>query len=163
VTLVPGAFVVAMMTLFVIAAGDRPGIAPGTGRGLADAATVRGSIVRVTGSGPSLVRVARAGVAGGTDGVAGGTDGTEAGGTGLGSGRRAAASQVHRGPSNSEQRGRAAGNPQVHTAVRPATWYVCPPTPATQPPRDPQLACRRPPPRTVPHTAHRPGPLDFAW
>jgi hypothetical protein len=156
VTLVPGAFVVAMMTLFVIAAGDRPGIAPGTGRGLADAATVRGSIVRVTGSGPSLVRVARAG-------VAGGTDSTEAGGTGLGSGRRAAASQVRRGPSSSEQRGRAAGNPQVHTAVRPAAWYVCPPTPATQRPRDPQLACRRPSPRTVPHTAHRPGPLDFAW
>jgi hypothetical protein len=154
VTLVPGAFVVAMMTLFVIAAGDRPGIAPGTGRGLADAATVRGGIVRVTGSGPSLVRVARAG-------VTGGTDGTEAGGTGLGSGRRAAASQVHRGPSNGEQHGRAAVNPQA--TVRPTAWYVCPPTPATPRPRNPQLACRRPPPRTVPHTAHRPGPLDFAW
>jgi hypothetical protein len=156
VTLVPGAFVVAMMTLFVIAAGDRPGIAPGAGRGLADAATVRGGIVRVMGSGPSLVRVARAG-------VAGGTDGTEAGGTGLGSGRRAAASQVHRGPSNDEEHGHAAGKPQARSTVRSAAWYVCPQTQATPRPRNPQLACRRPPPRTVPHTAHRPGPLDFAW
>ena len=51
VTLVPSAFVVAMMTLFVIAAGDRPGLAPGPGRGLADAAAVSGSAARVPGVG----------------------------------------------------------------------------------------------------------------
>jgi hypothetical protein len=156
VTLVPGACVVAMMTLFVIAAGDRPGIAPGTGRGLADAAAVSGGVVRVMEPGPSLVRVARAA-------VAGGTGGTGAGGTGLGSGRRTAASGVHPGPSNDKQHGRAAGNRQAGTAVPQAPWYVCPPALATPRPRDPQLACRRPAPRTVPHTAHLPGPLDFAW
>jgi hypothetical protein len=162
VTLVPGAFVVAMMTLFVIAAGDRTGIAPGTGRGLADAATVSGSVVRFTGSGPSLVRVARAAVAGGT-GL------TAAGGTGLGSGSRAAARGVHPGPSDDKQHGRAAGKQQAGAAVRPADWYVCSPAPApatataTPRPGVPQLACRRPAPRTVPHTAHLPGPLDFAW
>lgn len=78
VTLVPGALVVAMMTVFVIAAGDRPGIGPGSGGGLAAAAAVSGSVARVTGSGPSLVRVA----------VAGGTGGAEAGGTGLGAAPR---------------------------------------------------------------------------
>jgi hypothetical protein len=152
VTLVPGALVVAMMTVFVIAAGDRPGIGPGSGSGLADAAAVSGSVARVTGSGPSLVRVA----------VAGGTGGAEAGGTGLGSGRRTAASRVQRGPSGGRQHGRAAGNRPAGAAVGPAAWYVCPPAPATSRPRDYQLACRRPAPRTVPHTAHLPGPLDFA-
>jgi hypothetical protein len=156
VTLVPGACVVAMMTLFVIAAGDRSGIAPGTGRGLADAAAVSGGVVRVMGPGPSLVRVARAA-------VAGGTGGTEAGGTGLGSGRRTAASGVHPGPSNDKQHGRASGKRQAGTAVPQAAWYVCPPALATPRPRDSQLACRRPAPRTVPHTAHLPGPVDFAW
>lgn len=38
VTLLPSAFVVAMMTLFVIASGERPGITSGTRAGLADAA-----------------------------------------------------------------------------------------------------------------------------
>jgi hypothetical protein len=46
VTLVPGAFVVAMMTLFVIASGNRPGIAPSTRGGLADTAAVSSSIAR---------------------------------------------------------------------------------------------------------------------
>jgi hypothetical protein len=163
VTLVPGAFVVAMMTLFVIAGGDRAGIAPGTGRGLADSATVSGSVatvsgsvVRVMGSGPSLERVARAA-------VAAGTGGTEAGGTGLGSGHRAAARPVPPGRPDSTPHSRAAGKQRARTPVRPAAWYVCPPPPATPPRRGPQLACRRPAPRTVPHTAQRPGPLDFAW
>jgi hypothetical protein len=43
VTLVPGAFVVAMAALFVVAAGDRSGIAPGARVRLADAA-VSGSV-----------------------------------------------------------------------------------------------------------------------
>ncbi|MGH3244778.1 MAG: hypothetical protein ACRDOI_00970 [Trebonia sp.] len=46
VTLVPGAFVVAMMTLFVVAAGNRPDIAPTTRGGLAAAAAVSGGITR---------------------------------------------------------------------------------------------------------------------
>jgi hypothetical protein len=51
VTLVPGAFVVAMMALFVIAAGDRAAITQGAGGGLADAA-VSGSAVRTVSAGP---------------------------------------------------------------------------------------------------------------
>jgi hypothetical protein len=144
VTLVPGAFVVAMVTLFVLAAGDRPGIGPGAGSGLAGTAA-SGSVARVLGSSP--VRVTKAT-------VADGAGGTEAGGTGLGSGQRAAARPVHRGRSKGRQPARG--------PVRPAAWYVCPLTIAATP-RHRQLACRRLTPRAVPHTAHRPGPLDFAW
>lgn len=43
VALLPSALVAAMMTLFVVAAGERPGIASGTRGGLADAAAVSGS------------------------------------------------------------------------------------------------------------------------
>ncbi len=43
VTLLPSAVVVAMMTLFVIASGERTGITSGTQGGLADAAAVSGS------------------------------------------------------------------------------------------------------------------------
>jgi len=157
VTLVPGAFVVAMMTLFVVAAGDRPGIAPGTGRGLADAAAVSGSVARALGSSPSPVRVTKVT-------AAEGTGGTEAGGTGLGSGRRAEAGRVHRGRRGGMPPGRAKGKQPARGAVRPAAWYVCPSaTAATPRPHDRQLACHRPAPRAVPQTAHRPGPLDFAW
>jgi hypothetical protein len=154
VTLVPSAFVVAMVTLFVIAAGDRPGIAPGLGGGLADAAAVSGRVAGVMGSSQSPVRVARAAVAEG--GSAAG------GGTGLGSAQRAAARSVHRGGAGGKQLGPPAGGIR-RAPVQSAAGYVCPPTPAaTQRPRDRQLACRLAPP-TVPHTAHRPGPLDFAW
>ena len=155
VTLVPSAFVVAMVTLFVIAAGDRPGIAPGLGGGLADAAAVSGSVAGVTGSSQSPVRVARAAVAEGPGSAAGG-------GTGLGSAQRAAARRVHRGGAGGKQLGPPAGGTR-RAPVRSAAWYVCPQatTPAPRP-RDRQLACRLAPP-TVPHTAHRPGPLDFAW
>jgi hypothetical protein len=51
VTLLPSAFVVAMMTLFVIAAGERPGITSETRGGLADAAAVSGSTARTAVSG----------------------------------------------------------------------------------------------------------------
>ena len=156
VTLVPSAFVVAMMTLFVIAAGDRPGLAPGPERGLADAAPVSGSVARVLGSSPSPVRVTRVT-------AAGGTGGTEAGGTGLGSGHRAASGRAHRGRPGGMQPGHPKGS-QARVSVRPAAWYVCPSTTAVTPrPGDRQLACHRPAPRAVPHTAHLPGPLDFAW
>jgi hypothetical protein len=157
VTLVPSAFVVAMMTVFVIAAGDRPGIAPGTGRGLANAAAaVSGSAARVLGSSMSPRRVTGITVAEG--------GGTGAGGTGLGSGQRAAATQAHRRRSKGKQQGRAKRKQQARGSVRPDAWYVCPSRAAGTPrSRDSQLACRRPAPRTVPHTAQRPGPLDFAW
>lgn len=146
-TLVPGAFVVAMVTLFVIAAGDRPGIMPGPGGGLADAA--------VMGSSQSPVLVTQATVAAGIGGVG-------AGGTGLGSGQRAAARPVHRGGAEGKQHRRATGG-VTRGPVRSAAWYICPPTTAvTSRRRDGQLACRLVPP-TMPHTAHRPGPLDFAW
>jgi hypothetical protein len=46
VTLLPSAFVAAMMTLFVIASGERPGITSGTRGGLADAAAVSDSTAR---------------------------------------------------------------------------------------------------------------------
>jgi hypothetical protein len=124
VTLVPGAFVVAMMTLFVVAAGDRPGTPPGPRGRLADATAVSG------GSG---------------------------GGTGLGSGQRALVK---------ESGGVVpAGTPPVRVSGRPGAWYVCPlaVTAATSRPGGVQLACHRPALRAVPHTAHLPGPLDFAW
>jgi len=107
VTLVPGAFVVAMAALFVVAAGDRSGIAPGARAGLADAAvsgSVAGTALSPSASPMGVMRVA-------------------------------------------------------------AAWYVCPMSATAAWPRSHsrQLACRRPAPRPVPHTAHRPGPLDFAW
>lgn len=59
VTLVPGAFVVAMAALFVVAAGDRSGIAPGARVGLADAA-VSGSVAGAAlSASPSPTRVMR--------------------------------------------------------------------------------------------------------
>jgi hypothetical protein len=127
VTLVPGAFVVAMMALFVIAAGDRAGTPPGPRGGLADATAVSGGA------------------------------GTVGGGTGLGSGQRALVKESRRDV--------PAGTPPVRLFVRPGAWYVCPPavTATTSRPRDAQLACHRPALRAVPHTAHLPGPLDFAW
>src|ERR1700743_3576044 len=82
VTLVPGAFVVAMMTLFVIASGDRPGIAPGNRGGLADAAAVSGSAARAATAGPGRAQVTRVTATGQAGGGAGG-------GAGLGSARRA--------------------------------------------------------------------------
>jgi hypothetical protein len=87
VTLLPSVFVVAMVTLFVVAAGDRPGLAPGTGRGFADAAA--GGVAGVSAPGPRVTRVT----------VAGWTGATEAGGAGLGSGRRAVTTPAHHGRS----------------------------------------------------------------
>ncbi len=106
VTLVPGAFVVAIATLFVIAAGGRAGVAPGPRGGLADA-----------------VAVSR------------GAHGARLGGT------APAGAYVQQGP-----------------------WYTCPQVvTAAARARDGQLACHRAGPWAVPHTAHLPGPLDFAW
>lgn len=107
VTLLPGAFVVAIVTLFVIAAGDRAGIAPGPRGGLAGAAA-----------------------------VSRGAHGARLGGA------ASAGAYVQQGP-----------------------WYTCPQvvTMVAARPRDAQLACHRAGPWAVPHTAHLPGPLDFAW
>lgn len=107
VTLVPGAFVVAIATLFVIAAGDRAGVAPGPRGGLADAAAVS--------RGAHWARLGDTAPAG---------------------------AYVQQGP-----------------------WYTCPQvvTTAAARPENAQLACHRAGPWAVPHTAHLPGPLDFAW
>jgi hypothetical protein len=140
VTLVPGAFVVFMMTLFIVASCSRGGIAPDARGEFADAA-VNGSTAHAASAVTSRARMTRVTATGvtATGGTAtGGTDSAAAGGTGLGSGQRA--------------------------AVRQGAWYVCPlaVTVATSRPRDAQLACHRPAPRVAPHTAHLPGPLDFA-
>jgi hypothetical protein len=155
VTLVPGAFVVAMMTLFVVASGDRPGITPGNRGGLADAATVSGGTARAASTGPERPRMTRVTAAGGDDGT--GVDSTGVGGTGLGSAERVLVKQAH----GEIPRGR----PPAGAPVRQRAWYDCPQTMpgTTSQPRDAQLACHRPTLRAVPHTAHLPGPLDFAW
>ena len=156
VTLVPGAFVVAMMTLFVVASGERPGITPGNRGGLADAAAaVSGGTARDASAGPGRPRMTRVTAAGGTDGAR--VDGTGAGGTGLGSAERALVKQA---------RGELPrGKPPAGASVRQGAWYDCPQAMSgtTSRPRDAQLACHRPALRAVPHTAHLPGPLDFAW
>ena len=87
VTLVPGAFVVAMMTLFVIAAGDRHGM-PGPRGGLADAAAASGGTAGTVSAGPGRARMTGAASAEWTGGTAGG-------GAGLGSGQRVPARQAH--------------------------------------------------------------------
>ncbi len=152
VTLVPSAFVVAMVTLFVIAAGDRSGMAPATGRGLADAAVSRG-VARAQGPASGPVRATRVT-------ADRGTEVTVAGGTRLGSGRSAVAS-AHR--STAAHQRHAQGRRSDRGYARRAR-YVCSPMIATAArPRDGQLACRRPAPWAVPYTAHRPGPPDLAW
>jgi hypothetical protein len=76
VTLLPSAFVVAMITLFVMTPGDRPGIPSGTRGGLADAATVSGSTARTVSVERTRARMARVAAAEGSGGI-------DAGGTGL--------------------------------------------------------------------------------
>ena len=156
VTLVPGAFVVAMMTLFVIASGDRPGIAPGNRGGLADAAAVSGSAARAASAGPGRAQVTRV--------TATGQAGGAGGGTGLGSAERALVKEPRgQAPGSKPRAGAPAGPARAPFRRRP--WYACPrAVPGSKSrPRDAQLACHRPALRAVPHTAHRPGPLDFAW
>ena len=86
VTLVPGAFVVALMTLFVIASGDRPGLAPGT-RARARGRRRRRSVARALGTPSGPARAARVT-------ADQGTAVTVAGGTGPGSGRSAVAPRL---------------------------------------------------------------------
>jgi hypothetical protein len=149
VTLVPSAFVVVMMTLFVIAAGDRPGI-PGMRGGLADAAAASGGSAGTLSAGP--VRASMTGVPSGEW-----TGGTAGGGAGLGSAQRVPARQAHGAHSKVK--------PLAGAHVRQGLWYVCPQamTTTTSRPSHAQLACRRPAARAAPPTAHLPGPLDFAW
>jgi len=158
VTLLPGACVLAMVTLFVAAAGDRPGIAPSARGGPADAAAVSGIVAGALESATSTpVRVIRVA-------TATGRGGTEVGGAGLGSGR-AAATPPHGG--RPAPPGRPMGNRGLKSrrgGAHPPAWYTCPsPAAATRRPHGGQLACRRPAPGVVPFTAHRPGPVDFAW
>ena len=136
VTLVPSAFVVAMVTLFVMACGDRPGMTSGTQGALADAA-VSGSAARAVSARPNPVRATRV---------------TAAGESGLDPGRRTVTRQAHGQ--------RPKGKQPVRKPARLSVWYVCPHeiSTAVPQPRDGQLACR-----PAPHTAQVPGPLDFAW
>jgi hypothetical protein len=69
VTLLPGALVAAMVTLFVIAAGERPGITSGTRGGLAEAAAVSGSAARTQSAGRTRAWVAQVTAAEGSGGV----------------------------------------------------------------------------------------------
>jgi hypothetical protein len=140
VTLVPSVFVLAMVTLFVIACGDRPGIASDAQGGLADAG-VSGSVARVVSARPSAARVTRA------------TAPAGAGGTGMSPGPGAV--------TNHAPGQRPTAKQPARTPVRLGAWYVCPQTSsaAAARPRDGQFACRR----AGPHTAQFPGPLDFAW
>jgi hypothetical protein len=146
VTLVPSALALVVMTLFVIASGDQPGIPPGMPGRLADAAAASGGTAGTVSAGP---------MTGVTSAV--GPGGTAGGGAGLGSGRRVPAKQAHGAHSKVK--------PLAGAQVRQGSWYVCPQaiTTTTSRPRHAQLACRRPAPRAAPHTAHLPGPLDFAW
>jgi hypothetical protein len=142
VTLVPSAFVVVMMALFVIAAGGRPGI-PSMRGGLADAAAVSGGTAGTVSAGPGRAWMTGAPSAEWTGATAGG-------GAGLGSGQRVPARQASK------------VKPLTGAHVRQGPWYVCPQAmPAAT--SLAQLACRRPAPRAAPPTAHLPGPLDFAW
>ncbi len=147
VTLVPSAIVVVMATLFVLASAGRPGIPPGMRGGLADIGAVSGEGGRTVSARPGPSQAAGVTAA----------EGTGIGGTGRGSGRRAAARQAHGG--------HPGGEPPVRGPAQPGTWSVClrAITVATPRSRRAQLACRRSAPRAVPHTAHLPGPLDFAW
>jgi hypothetical protein len=149
VTLVPGAVVVAMVTLFVIAAGDRAGLMPGPQGGLANAVAAGGGAHRAASAGPGHARMARAT-------SAAGAGGTAAGGFGLGSAERALVSVA--------REARPGGKPPVSAPVQQGPWYTCPkPVTAASRSREAQLTCHRAAPRAVPHTAHLPGPLDFAW
>ena len=134
VTLLPSVFVAVMVTLFVLAAGDRPGVTPATGPGFADSA-VNGSVAGALGPAPQVTRVT----------LADGAVAAEAGGTGLGSGRRAVTTPAHHR--------RAKGKPAHPShAERPAgEWFNWLKT--KQWAALPLWA----------HTAHRPGPQDLAW
>jgi hypothetical protein len=73
-------------------------------------------------------------------------------GTEPGSAQHAVSVQAHEKQSEAK--------PPAPLSVRLGAWYACPQAARAVPrPHDGQLACRRP----APHTAHRPGPLDFAW
>jgi hypothetical protein len=73
VTLLPSAFVAAMMTLFVIASGERPGITSGTRGGLAAAAAVSGSTARTESAERARAWVAQVAAVEGSGGVDAGT------------------------------------------------------------------------------------------
>ena len=73
VTLLPSAFVLVMLTLFVIASGERPGITPGTRGGLADAAAVSGSTARTESAERARAWIVQIAAAEGSGGVDAGT------------------------------------------------------------------------------------------
>jgi hypothetical protein len=144
-TLVPSAFVVAVMTLFVIASADVPDAVCTTRSGLAAAAAGGGSAVRAAAAKPGRARVHLVAVAAG----AGRRD---TGGLGLGSGRRTLAKHARR------------KHHAVRLSVRSGAWHVCPQAAIAPVPRPHAAhpACPWCGPRPAPHTAHFPGPRDLA-
>lgn len=149
VTLVPGAFVVAMMTLFVIASGEGPGSTASPRAGLAEAVAVGGGVAQAVSGGASRAQTSQVTADDGTGSI-------YADGTGLGSGQPALVNQA-RGE-------HPKGKQPIRASAWPGIWCACPQAmiAAVPRPRDGQLACRRLAPRVVPHTSHLPGPRDFA-
>jgi hypothetical protein len=144
-TVVPGAFVVAVMTLFVIASADVPDAVSGTGSGLAPAAAVSGGAVRAVTAKPGRARVPLVT-------VAAGADRSRLGGIGLGAGRRTRAKHAHR------------KHHALRLSVQSGAWYLCQQG-AIAPrlwPHPGQPACRSCGRRPAPYTAHFPGPRDLA-
>lgn len=135
VTVLPSAFLVVIVTLFVLAAGDRPGMGPGmgpgNGGGITDSA-VTGSVAGALSPGPQVTRVT----------VADGSVAAQAGGTGLGSGRSTVTTPAHRGHAKGKR---------AH-----------PPWSAGQRLTPPQAKQRAGLPVWV-RTAQRPAPPDLAW
>jgi hypothetical protein len=158
VTLVPGAFVVAMAALFVIASSDGPGSALKTRAGLAEAAASASASAGGGGGGgnlaavnarPDPTRMARVSVA------VGAHAGT--GRTGRGTGQCAKAKHADGKRHHDQVPARA--------AVRSGTWYVCPQAmtaPALRPSDDQLACCLASSWAEPPHTAHQPGPRDLA-
>lgn len=135
--LLPGAFVAVLMTMFVIASADGPGLSQGRGAMLADAAP----------AGPGMPQAVTEAVV-----PAGGAS---AGRSGLDAGNRTLIAQPA-----ARRLGRAG-----LICRRPGAWCACWPAVLVGPVPAPfpgQLPCGRSASRLAPYTAHRPEPRAFA-
>lgn len=134
VTLLPSALVAVLMTLFVIASADGPGLRPGQGAVLADAAA----------GGPGMPQAV-------TEAV---VPARGAGRTGLDAGHRALLAE-----SGARGSGRT-----VLPYRRPGACCACSPVAVgpVPAPFPGQLPCGRSPSGLAPYTAHRPDPRAFA-
>jgi hypothetical protein len=158
-TLVAGAFVVAVMSLFVIASADGLGTAFKAPSGLAEAAAAVGGGAVQGAAGPGSAHAPLVTVGAGADGS--GSGGTKpSSGPGRDSGQVTPAKRAPGSPAHRKHHA-------VRWSVRSGAWHVCPHARTAKGPRGPrsragQLACRRSGSRPAPYTAHRPGPRDFA-